>query len=285
VYPTVNVARETKDTIVNYAVRLAKALGIIGLFNIQFVVDGTGKVFVIEVNPRASRTIPMLSKITGIPMVGVATRLAMGVTLKELGYTPGLAKESEYFAVKAPVFSFSKITTLDTFLGPEMKSTGEVMGVSKIYKEALYKALLASGLDIPRSGNVLLSINDRDKEYCIGLAKQLLDNGYSLVATTGTADFLNEKGLDCVSVGKSEAVAMIKKGNINLMINTPTRGKVPARDGFMIRRTSIEYNIPSITNLDTAYAVMSVLEYFAEGTACEVHSLDSYSNYHEGGQK
>ncbi len=285
VYPTRTVSEEIKNTIVNYSVRIAGALNIVGLFNIQFVADADGKVFVIEVNPRASRTIPVLSKITGIPMVNVATRLSMGQTLKDLGYTPGLARESEYYAVKSPVFSFSKITTLDTFLGPEMKSTGEVMGVSKVYEEALYKALLASGMDIPKSGNVLLSITDRDKEYCVELAHKLKDSGYSLMGTPGTAAFLDGKGIECKPIEKNEAVALIKKGGVKLMINTPTRGKIPERAGFLLRRTSIEYNVPSITNLDTAYAVMSVLEYFTEGEACEVHPLDIYSNYHEGGTR
>jgi len=163
IYPPQTLDDETKNTIVDYTIRLAKALKIVGLFNIQFVIDRHSKVYVIEVNPRASRTVPVMSKVTGIPMVDVATKFIMGYKMRDLGYTPGLYKESEFVAVKAPVFSFSKLTTVDTFLGPEMKSTGEVMGIAKDYHIALYKALVASGIKIPSGGNVLLSIADRDK--------------------------------------------------------------------------------------------------------------------------
>lgn len=282
VYPTRNVSDEVKKTITDYTVRLAKGLGIKGLFNIQFVADAFGKVYVIEVNPRASRTIPVLSKITGIPMVNVATQLIMGRKLSDLGYKPGLAKESEFTAVKAPVFSFSKITTLDTFLGPEMKSTGEVMGVSKVYEEALYKALLASGLTIPSSGKVLLSITDRDKKDCLPLAEKLIEHGYSLCATAGTSDYFNSNGMECQKMTDADEIEAIKKGHIALMINTPTRGKLPERDGFLLRRTSIEYNVPSITNLDTAGAALAVVDYFTGGKTCEVLPLDSYSKYVKG---
>ncbi|MFO7612797.1 MAG: carbamoyl-phosphate synthase large subunit, partial [Clostridia bacterium] len=200
----------------------------------------------------------------------------------ELGYPPGLAPESGWVAVKAPVFSFSKITTLDTFLGPEMKSTGEVMGVSKIYKEALFKALVASGLNIPSSGRVLMSITDRDKEGSLGLARQLVISGYTLGATPGTAEFLVANGYECETLNDAQAMASIKNGGIALMINTPTRGKLPERDGFLLRRTSIEYNVPSITNLDTAYAVLSVADYFTGGESGGVYPLDAYSNYEKG---
>ncbi len=282
VYPTRNVSSHVKETVVNYTVRLAKALKIVGLFNIQFVADAAGKVYVIEVNPRASRTIPVLSKITGIPMVNVATQLIMGRKLGDLGYRPGLAKEPEFTAVKAPVFSFSKITTLDTFLGPEMKSTGEVMGVSKVYEEALYKALLASGLTIPSSGKVLLSITDRDKEECLPLAKRLIEHGYSLCATSGTSDFFNSNDIVCEKMTDADEIEAVKKGQIALMINTPTRGKLPERDGFLLRRTSIEYNVPSITNLDTAGAALAVVDYFTGEKTCGVLPLDSYSKYIKG---
>ena len=282
VYPTRNVDNAIKETIVAYTIRLARALDIVGLFNIQFVADAKGKVYVIEVNPRASRTIPVLSKITGIPMVNVATQLIMGRKLGDLGYKPGLAIESEFTAVKAPVFSFSKITTLDTFLGPEMKSTGEVMGVSKVYEEALYKALLASGLNIPSSGKVLLSITDRDKDESLPLAKGLVEHGYSLCATSGTSDYLNSKGIECEKMTDADEIDAIKKGQIALMINTPTRGKIPERDGFLLRRTSIEYNVPSITNLDTAGAALAVVDYFTGAKTCGVLPLDSYSKYVKG---
>jgi len=277
VYPTINVSDETKRTITDYSVRLAKAIGIVGLFNIQFVVDEGGVVYVIEVNPRASRTIPVLSKITGIPMVNAATQVIMGRKLADLGYGTGLAEESEYYAVKAPVFSFSKITTLDTFLGPEMKSTGEVMGVSKVYTEALYKALVASGLQIPETGTVIMSITDRDKHEALPVASALLDAGYNIAGSKGTASFLKEKGLECESFDDSGLIDLIKKGITALMINTPTRGKLPETDGFNLRRTAIEYNIPSVTNLDTAGAVLSVLDYYSKGMTPKIHPLDEYS--------
>ncbi len=282
VYPTRNVSEDIKSIITDYTVRLAKALKIIGLFNIQFVADASGKVYVIEANPRASRTVPVLSKITGIPMVNVATQLIMGRKLKDLGYKPGLAKESEYIAVKVPVFSFSKITTLDTFLGPEMKSTGEVMGVSKVYEEALYKALLASGLNIPLSGKVLMSITDRDKKKCLPLAAELIKHGYTLCATAGTSDFLNSNGFKCEKMTDADGIDSIKKGETALMINTPTRGKLPERDGFLLRRTSIEYNVPSITNLETAKAVLEVIDYFTGEKTCGICPLDIYSKYDKG---
>ncbi len=282
VYPTQNVSSDVKKTVVDYTIRLAKGLKITGLFNIQFVVDASGKVFVIEVNPRASRTVPVLSKITGIPMVNGATQLIMGRKLGDLGYKPGLAKESDFIAVKAPVFSFSKITTLDTFLGPEMKSTGEVMGVSKVYEEALYKALLGSGLNIPASGKVLLSITDRDKEESLPLAKKLIKHGYTLCATAGTYDYLISNNIACGKMTDADEIEAIKKGDIALMINTPTRGKLPKRDGFLLRRTSIEYNVPSITNLDTAEAVLDVVDYFTGEKTCGVLPLDNYSKYVKG---
>ncbi|GAE88664.1 carbamoyl-phosphate synthase [Acetivibrio straminisolvens JCM 21531] len=183
IYPPQTLDEDTKNTVVDYTVRLAKALKIVGLFNIQFVIDRHNKVYVIEVNPRASRTIPVMSKVTGIPMVDVATKFIMGYKMRDLGYTPGLYKESEFVAVKAPVFSFAKLTTVDTFLGPEMKSTGEVMGISKDYHIALYKALVASGLKIPSGGSVLLSVADRDKTECIEIAQALSDLGFNLVAS------------------------------------------------------------------------------------------------------
>jgi len=277
VYPTITLSDKTIDTITDYSTRLALSLGIIGLFNIQFVMDENEKVHVIEVNPRASRTIPVLSKITGVPMVDAATRVIMGRMLDELGYGTGLLPRTDFHAVKAPVFSFSKITTLDTFLGPEMKSTGEVMGVSRDYREALYKALLASGLRIPPSGKIIISITDRDKKDCLPVASGLAAAGYELVGSPGTAEFLCTNGIECGTMNDPSLIDEIKGGSVALMINTPTRGKMPGTDGFALRRTAIEYNVPSVTNLDTAGALLLVLEYYSEGIEPRVHSLDSYS--------
>lgn len=277
VYPPYSLDEKTKQIIVDYTQRLAKALKVVGLFNIQFVLDQNNKVYVIEVNPRASRTIPVLSKITGIPMVNVATKLIMGKKLSDLGYKPGLAKESEYYAVKAPVFSFAKLSTVDTFLGPEMKSTGEVMGVDKDFFLALYKALVASGLKIPSGGNVLLSVADRDKDECIGVAKRLLNLGFKLCATEETYSFLSKAGMPVELVQKDEALEDIKKDKINLIINTPTRGKIPTSYGFKLRRTSIEYNTPCITSLDTTNAVLKVLGYMVDKKETEIYELNEYS--------
>ncbi|WP_265447303.1 carbamoyl-phosphate synthase large subunit [Acetivibrio straminisolvens] len=278
IYPPQTLDEDTKNTVVDYTVRLAKALKIVGLFNIQFVIDRHNKVYVIEVNPRASRTIPVMSKVTGIPMVDVATKFIMGYKMRDLGYTPGLYKESEFVAVKAPVFSFAKLTTVDTFLGPEMKSTGEVMGISKDYHIALYKALVASGLKIPSGGSVLLSVADRDKTECIEIAQALSDLGFNLVASEGTYTNLSGVGIEVDMVSDDEMIEMIKKDKISLVINTPTRGKIPERLGFILRRTAIEYNIPCITSLDTARSMISILEHMTSGEETEIYSLDEYSN-------
>ena len=277
VYPPLTLTQAVKDTIVSYTGKLAKALKVVGLFNIQFVLDQNDKVYVIEVNPRASRTIPVMSKITGIPMVNVATKLIMGRKLKDLGYVPGLAKESEFYAVKAPVFSFAKLTTVDTFLGPEMKSTGEVMGVDRDYKHALYKALLASGLRIPSGGNVLISVADRDKEECKAVAARLRELGFKLLATDGTYTYLLKEGFDVHPVSKDGAMDLIKKDEVKLIINTPEKGKIPDRFGFLLRRTSIEYNVPCITSLDTVNATLQVINHFVENNAMDIYSLDQYS--------
>ena len=279
VYPPRTLDKATKDTIVDYTTRLAKSLKIVGLFNIQFVLDRDNKVYVIEVNPRASRTVPILSKITGIPMVNVATKLIMGQKLKDLGYGTGLAKESEFVAVKAPVFSFSKLATVDTFLGPEMKSTGEVMGVDKDYHSALYKALVASGLQIPSGGNVLLSVADRDKHECIGIAHKLLDLGFKLLATEDTYHCLASAGIEVELVPGDSVLDYIKSDKIALVINTPTKGKIPSRLGFHIRRTAMEYNTPCLTSLDTTNAVLEVLERIINKKETEIYALDEYSNY------
>ncbi len=280
VYPPRNLSQKVKSTIEDYTIRLSKALKVVGLFNIQFVMDTDEKVYVIEVNPRASRTVPVMSKITGIPMVSVATKLIMGKTLAELGYRNGLAKESGFYAVKAPVFSFAKLTTVDTFLGPEMKSTGEVMGVDRDYFNALYKAMAASGIKIPSGGNVLLSVADRDKEESLAIADKLLSLGFKLSATAGTYKVLTTAGFPVEYVNDENVLDFIKNDTITLVINTPTRGKIPERKGFVLRRTAMEYNIPCITSLDTTNAVLSILERLIADNRADVYSLDEYSVYH-----
>ncbi len=277
IYPPQTLSQKVKDTVADYTVKLGKALKVIGLFNIQFVLDKDEKVYVIEVNPRASRTIPVMSKITGIPMVTVATRVIMGQTLSELGYKHGLAPESDFIAVKAPVFSFSKLIDVDTFLGPEMKSTGEVMGVDRNYLSALYKALIASGLVIPSGGNVLLSVAERDREECVGISRKLLSLGFKLFATGDTCNHLSSQGIDVDMVSDDDVLDYIKDDKISLVINTPTKGKLPGRQGFLVRRTSIEYNTPCITSLDTTNAILQVLEQIIGKNETDVYALDEYS--------
>ncbi len=277
VYPSRSLPQEIKETVVDYTIRLSKALNVLGLFNIQFVSDSDCKVYVIEVNPRASRTVPYMSKITGIPMVNVATKLILGKSLKDLGYAPGLFKETKFYSVKAPVFSFSKLTTVDTFLGPEMKSTGEVMGVDKDYHTALYKAFVASGLKLPPSGTALISVADRNKEECKDIAQKLWDIGFRLIASEDTYLYLSRAGIEVESVSNEEILDLLKNDNVSLVINTPTRGRIPTRLGFQLRRTAMEYNIPCITSIDTANAALEVLEHIINKKDTEIYALDEYS--------
>jgi len=201
----------------------------------------------------------------------------MGSTLKELGYEPGLAPESGFVAVKAPVFSFSKLTTVDTFLGPEMKSTGEVMGVDKSYLPALYKAFLASGMAIPSEGRVLISVADRDKKECVEISRRLSRLGFDIAATDKTYEYLKGEGMKVEHIPAGEVLEYIKSDKLSLVINTPTRGKIPSRLGFMIRRTAIEFNVPCITSLDTTKAALEVLEYINGKNDIKIYALDEYS--------
>jgi carbamoyl-phosphate synthase large subunit len=277
IYPPQSLDMKTKETIVDYTQKLAKALQVKGLFNIQFVMDENNKLYVIEVNPRASRTVPILSKVTGIPMITLATRIILGESLKEMGYSSGVAPETGYIAVKAPVFSFSKLTTVDTFLGPEMKSTGEVMGVDKVYSKALYKALIASGLKVPTGGNVLLSIAQRDREECIRIAGKLLKMGYKLCATDDTYHYLKDNGINIRLTPMDEVQQWLKEDKIDMVINTPTKGKISTRNGFFLRRTSMEFNVPCITSLDTVNAILLALESMEEDNTIDIYALDEYS--------
>ena len=265
VYPPQTLPARVIYTIIDYTKRLAVALHVKGLLNIQFVV-ARNEVFIIEVNPRSSRTVPFLSKITNVNMVGVATQVAMGATLKELGFHSGLIPPRPYVAVKAPVFSFAKMTDVDISLGPEMKSTGEVMGVDYHYARALYKAIVGSGLNIPTKGCLLFTVANKDKEELKQLAKAFSEFNFDIVATEGTAKAIADLGIDVEVVGKvhersSDIIEMIKSGKINMVINTLTQGKHSARDGFKIRRATVEHGIACLTSLDTAWEVLRVLEF------------------------
>ena len=280
VYPTQTLSQEVIDIIIDYTTRLATGLHVKGVLNIQYVVVDDG-VYVIEVNPRSSRTIPFLSKVTDVPMVNVATRVAMGATLRSLGYNSGLLPAKPYTAVKAPVFSFSKMQQVDISLGPEMKSTGEVMGIDYHYARALYKAITGAGMNIPEHGTVLFTVADKDKEEGGELAKGLADLGYRLVATGGTAKHLQSLGLDVdvlhkVHEQKPDIIQMIKTGKINMVINTLTHGKAPERDGYKIRRATVEHAIPCFTSMDTAKAVFDVLTFMRERRLSYVLAVQDY---------
>ncbi|RQD78150.1 MAG: carbamoyl-phosphate synthase large subunit [Candidatus Syntrophonatronum acetioxidans] len=263
VYPAQNLRPETEAKILDYTIRICRALEVKGLVNIQFVVSREG-VFVIEVNPRSSRTVPYISKVTGIPMVNLATKVIMGKSLKEMGYESGIHPKPSFVAIKAPVFSFAKMIEVDISLGPEMKSTGEVMGVDEEFSKALYKALLATDMDIPTEGAILVTVADKDKGEALPLIKGFADLGFEIYATSGTALECRREGIDVNTVkkvreGTPNLLDLIQEGNISLVINTLTKGKVPERDGFKIRRAAVEHSIPCLTSLDTTIAILKVL--------------------------
>ncbi len=263
VYPTQKVKEELKTTIVEYTRRLAKALNVVGLINIQFILYDD-QVYVIEVNPRSSRTIPYISKVTDIPVVELATKAIMGETLPELGYEYGLAEEKETIAVKMPVFSFEKIKGAEISLGPEMKSTGEVLGVSKNYDEAIYKAFLGAGFDLPKKKNIICTIKDSDKEEFLPIAKQYYQYGYDLYATIGTYQYLVDHDCPCNLVNRigdkeNTVLDLMYTETVDLIIDTPTRND-NLKDGFIIRRFAVEAGIPIFTSLDTAQALITCLQ-------------------------
>ncbi len=266
VYPAPTASQTVKDTITDYAIRIGKGFHFVGLFNIQFIVDKDEKVYVLEVNPRSSRTVPFLSKITGVPMSYVATRCVLGESLEEQGYSEGVHPEIDRVFVKAPVFSFAKLRSVDTTLGPEMKSTGEALGGDDTLEKALYKALIASGVRIPLHGNVLITVSDSDKQEGLKIAKRFSNIGYGIYATKGTAKFLQENGIyvrcvNKVNEGNGESVVdVIRKGRVNYVINTMSISKEVSQDGFEIRRAAVENNISCFTSLDTANAILRVLE-------------------------
>ena len=264
VYPPQNLSESIKEKIVNYTIKLAKGLNIIGLFNIQYVVSDN-EVYVIEVNPRSSRTVPFLSKITNVPMANLATKVILGQKLTDCGFENGLVSEKPGVYVKVPVFSFAKLRQVEITLGPEMKSTGEVMGKDETLQKALYKGLIASGIQIKQYGSVLLTVADKDKEEAVQIAERFNEIGYQILATEGTAKALQSSNIPCRVVGKigseePNLLDMIHNGEAQLVINTLTKGKQPERDGFRIRRESVENGIPCMTSLDTAKAILTVLE-------------------------
>ena len=265
VYPAQSLTDGAKAKIAEYTRRLAKSLHVIGMINIQFIVCGEEDVYVIEVNPRSSRTVPYISKVTGIPMVPLATQVIIGKKIKELGYTPGLQPEADYVAVKMPVFSFEKIRGADISLGPEMKSTGECLGIAKTFDEALYKAFLGAGIKLPKFKNMIMTVRDEDHADAVEIGRRFEKIGYHIFATSGTARALNEAGVKATPVRKIEQESpnlldLILGHKIDLVIDIPAQGAEHSKDGFVIRRNAIETGVNVLTAIDTAHALITSLE-------------------------
>lgn len=264
VYPAHTISDQVKETIAEYSARLARALHVKGLINIQFIAMND-EVYVIEVNPRSSRTVPYISKVTGIPIVELAVNVILGKTIRELGYEPGLQKDAGYIAIKMPVFSFEKIRGAEISLGPEMKSTGECLGIAKEFNEALYKAFIGAGIDLPKHKQVIITVKDADKGEAIGIGRRFEKLGYTIYATRSTAAALREAGVNARKVNKIRqesptVMDLILGHRIDLVIDTPTQGRDKSRDGFLIRRTAIETGVTCLTSLDTAKALLTSLE-------------------------
>ncbi len=264
VYPAQSISAGVKAAVEEYTKRLARSLHVVGLINIQFIAVDE-KVYVIEVNPRSSRTVPYISKVTGIPIVPLATKVILGQKIRDLGYTPGLQKEADYFAVKMPVFSFEKIRGADISLGPEMKSTGECLGIAKTFNEALYKAFLGAGIRLPKYKNMIITVRDEDKEEAVEIAKRFEALGYHIFATKGTARTLMEADIQVRMTRKLEQESpnildLILGHQIDLVIDTPSQGVERSHDGFVIRRNAVETGVNVLTAIDTAKALVTSLE-------------------------
>ena len=281
VYPAQHLSEELTNQIVDYTRRIAQGLQVKGVLNIQYIVVND-ELHVIEVNPRSSRTVPFISKVTGINMVEYATRIALGETLESLGLPTGLVPARPHVAVKAPVFSFSKMGLVEIALGPEMKSTGEVMGIGRTYADALFKAIHGANMRIPDKGNILMTVADRDKEEAARLAKGFIELGYHIQATGGTGRYFTEHGVDCtivnkLSEGSPNCADAIREGKVDLMLNTLTYGKQPEREGFQLRRLAVEMGVPCLTSLDTAREVLHVVA--SRATAGDAITVDAVQDY------
>lgn len=279
VYPAQHLSPKEKRQIIDYTCRIARALGVKGLINIQYVVE-KGRVYVLEVNPRASRTVPILSKVTGIPMVKVATHIMLGSKLAEMGYQDGLWPEPPYVTIKAPVFSFEKLSKVDISLGPEMKSTGEVLAIDRQFHRALFKVMQASNLAVASRGKVLVSLANRDKQEALPIIQDLVRYGYHILATADTAQTLRSQGVRVETIDvqgePGKLYKLLGSGEISLVISTPTKGKVPERKGFRLRRAAIECGVPCLTSLDTAAALVQALTTLQQGEMPNCSSLQEY---------
>ena len=277
-YPTQNVSDEIKEKILDYTKKIALELNVLGMVNIQFI-EFKGELYIIEVNPRASRTVPYISKVSKVPIVDLATKCMLGAKLKDLGYGNGIYKTPELISVKVPVFSMSKLARVDISLGPEMKSTGEVLGVGQTLEEALYKGFMASGRSISEDrGIVLATVNDHDKEEFLEIAKDMKNLGYTFLATEGTAKILRKNDIDAITVnkigeGKPNILDAIMNNQVDMVINTPTKGNDATRDGFKIRRTATEYNVDVMTSLDTLKALVKVNKKYINSNDIKVYNI------------
>ena len=266
VYPTFSVSRKVKDTILEYTRKLGLGIGIVGLYNIQFIVDKEENVYVIEVNPRSSRTVPFLSKATGYCLADIGTLVILGKSLREQGFTEMYPREKDKWYVKVPAFSFSKIVGLDAYLSPEMKSTGEAIGYDKSLTRALYKALQASGMNVANYGTLFVSVTDADKEEALPLVRRFYNLGFNIEATAGTAKFLKEHGIRTrvkkkISEGATDILDSIRKGYVNYVISTRDVDSLSQQsDGYMIRRCAVENNVTMFSALDTVRVLLDVLE-------------------------
>jgi carbamoyl-phosphate synthase large subunit len=283
VYPGIRLFPAEIETIVDYTTRIAIAIGARGLINIQYVIHG-GRLYVLEVNPRSSRTVPFMSKVTGVPMVRLATNIMLGKTLAEQGFSGGLWPRQPLVAVKAPVFSMAKLRGVEVNLGPEMKSTGEVMGVDRNFDSAFYKALVAAGLSLPPRGSILISLADEDKADSLEMINSLVRQGYKLYATEGTAAMIERAGMPVQMVtkrigrGKPDVVDVILLGVVDGVINTPGPADKEFLDGLEIRRAAVERGVPCITSIDTARAMVAAME-----RATEVYTVQPITAYRETG--
>jgi carbamoyl-phosphate synthase large subunit len=264
VYPAFTLTERLRNIIIETTRTLCRELHVIGMINIQFIVYNDN-LYIIEVNPRSSRTVPYISKVTGVPLIELATRAVLGEKLKDMGFGTGLFPSRDIYAVKVPVFSFEKLPKLEISLGPEMKSTGEVLGISKSLPEALLKGLIAAGMNVPKAGNIILSVANADKPAVTRLGEDLAALGYNLYATSGTAHALNANFVPASLVGRfsdssPNMADMLRSGQVQLIINTPTRGRDPERDGFKLRRMAVEYKVPCLTSVDTAAALIRGLK-------------------------
>lgn len=281
VFPAHDISGEIRNKVIDYTTRLALELGVMGLINIQYV-EFDNELYVLEVNPRSSRTIPFISKTTGIPMVKLATEIMFGRTLRDLGYHGGIYRDINFYAVKAPVFSFSKLHQVDINLGPEMKSTGEVMGIDYSLHRAIYKGLLSAGMEIPEKGTMVATIADKDKSEAIPLLATCARRGYKIIATEGTARALRERGVEVETVrkmkeGSPNIVDLIRRGEVDFVVNTLTQGRKPYSDGFQIRRAAVEMNLPCLTSLDTLKVISEITQQDRNEDGMEFMSLQEYT--------